>query len=153
MGFNVGSISGTMIDAQGRVVLKQQPALNSRRIRVEGREIGAPRRTGVPGDRLVAGDVVNEIIRRQEIIVFCQIKVATQFKLFEIAQTIDVSGPVLRLAHRRQQQPRENGDDGDDHEEFNQREPVGETNSPRSFVGWRGHGGFFEIKPIDPPRN
>jgi hypothetical protein len=49
-------------------------------------------------------------------------------------RALDVHGPGLRPAQGRQQQGRENGDDGDDYQQLNQRESM----SPGGPVGFRG---------------
>ena len=42
--------------------------------------------------------------------------------LFKITQTLDALGPLLGARQRRQQQRRKNGDDRNDHQQFNQGE-------------------------------
>jgi len=64
-----------------------------------------------------------------------QRKDQAQFKLLEIVQAGDGMCSLLRLAQRRQQQRGQNADDGDDHEEFNERERArrrGETQMDRT---------------------
>ena len=47
-----------------------------------------------------------------------------QADLLEVAGAIDDVGLLLGLGERRQQHGRQDGDDGDDHQKFNQGEPA-----------------------------
>ena len=48
-----------------------------------------------------------------------------QADLLEVVLALQLSGGLARRLHRRQQQRDQNADDGDHHQEFDQREPGG----------------------------
>jgi hypothetical protein len=70
---------------------------------------------------VIATRTKSEVIR-QTVISVTPIKNAAQLQLFHIADATDSLRPQFGLAQRRQQHRREDGDDGDDHQQFNQGE-------------------------------
>jgi hypothetical protein len=59
-----------------------------------------------------------------DVVVIGAIHCCRQHGLLAVADVVDRIGPAFRLGQRRQQHGREDGDDGDDHQQFNQSEPV-----------------------------
>ena len=69
-----------------------------------------------------AGRVVGDAEIGKHLIVVIQIHVEREPPLPEVAETGDAVGLFLGLGQRRQKHGRQNGDDGDDHQQFDQRE-------------------------------
>ena len=57
-----------------------------------------------------------------DIVIVADIKHKTKAQLLEVIQTIDLLRLLLRSGQCRQQHGGQNGDDGDDHQQFDQRE-------------------------------
>src|SRR5262249_4576676 len=72
-------------------------------------------------------DIVHEIIRRERVAMIQRVKMEADLQLPKIVQASDVLRLHLRARQRRQQQRRKDGDDRNDHEELDQREPATST--------------------------
>ena len=67
-------------------------------------------------------DVINEIIQDQGVIIVVSVHVPGQLQLAEVVDAIDGLRAGFAPAQYRQQQAGENGDDGNDDEQFNEGE-------------------------------
>jgi hypothetical protein len=76
-------------------------------------------RTGKP--RIIGGAI------GEQIPVVRSVKVHGITDLAHVVQALDTAGAFLGAAQRRQQHRRQNGDDGDDHQQFNQGEAPPQT--------------------------
>jgi hypothetical protein len=65
--------------------------------------------------------------------------VDSQAELFEIVAAFDSTGRLPNLLDRRHQQSNENGNDGDDHQQFNERKTLRSPSTPASLMLWHTH--------------
>ena len=107
-----------MIDGDGAVVRKEQPSLDvcgSGVIRSEAR---------APGDvsaesrkqRCTGAYIVKEVVRRQPVGMVEGIQVAADLQLSKVVQTGDAAGLFLGFAQPRQQQRRQDCNNGNHHQ-------------------------------------
>jgi hypothetical protein len=76
---------------------------------------------------------------RKQVIILAGVNIKPEFHLVQIVQTLDPPGFLLRLGQRRQQERRQYGDDGDDHQQFNQCErPLPRMTGKTSHVAATG---------------
>ena len=89
------------------------------------------------GDRSVGVNVVEE--RGQAIVGLSRID-RRNTHLVQVILALGLVGRLADLLHRRQKHAHQHGDDGDDHEQFNQREPSTPIPNPGSR-----HCGAFQL--------
>ena len=73
-------------------------------------------------DQFLEGDVGAGTRVGQFVAVAACIQMDGEIDLFQIVQTCHPPGPVVRAGQHRQQQCDQDGDDGNDHQQFNERE-------------------------------
>lgn len=120
--FDGGPIGGAVIDRDRTVILEQEALFNVGRCEVEARISGAP------GDALVDGisraDVVNRIVRRQEVMVVSGVQLDANLQLLEVTETANGLRLALGSGEGWKQQTRQQGDNGDNDQQFDQRKTV-----------------------------
>src|SRR2546429_405788 len=108
-----------MVDGSRTVVLKQDAVLDVRCGGVQGRDARTPGKAA--NNWIVARDTVNEIIWRQPVIIVQRIQVAADLQLPEVVQARDIECLSFGFVQGGQKKARKDGDDRDDHQQFNQR--------------------------------
>jgi len=121
-------IRGTSVDPGGFVVWKQLTGFYERNV---GRLRGNLHGTRDPGFRILRRELGGGIVVHQPVVIVVFVNEPAQIQLSEVAQTFEILCSGLGFAQCRQQHARQDGDNGDNHEEFNKRET--ETGTARGI--------------------
>ena len=118
-------IRRAMIDRGIAIVVEEQGICFADGIGIQSGNRAAPTDIVISQRRLVRaahGDVINIIIRHEVVVVVVRVHVEAQLQLTKVVDAIDGLRAGPATAQHRQQQAGENRNDGDDHEQFDERE-------------------------------